>query len=379
MNRFAMWLAVGAACALFAWWFLLTHERVTESEYVGYQGEARLNEFLAAELLLRHFDIESDGRPSLVPGDWLPDTSDTLVARISGTIALGEGRDLLLDWMAAGGHLILAPPVEGSQVTADFVDSLGFQYSDVDDSGVLDNDGDRDSGVIEEPDSLDYFFGPGAMRWRIEPNDDGVFEATLSNDTGIVAARREWGDGFLTVLSDAGFFMNGPIAESQHGRLLLDLVAGYVSSGKVWFIYSSDFPSLWQVLWSNARYAVICFAAAVLIWLWSIVRRFGPRSSPESLSRRSVMEHISAAGHFVCRHQNAQSLIAESSAALLQEAERRHPGISRLPMVMQARQLARITGIPDDDIQDALVSHGEPGRREFVQTIQAIHRIRKAL
>lgn len=367
MNRLAVCSVIGIACAVFAWWFFSTHERVSESEYIGYQGEARLNEFLGAELLLRYFDIESDGRPSLIPGDWLPDTSDTLVVRSSGTIALGEARDLLLDWVANGGHLVLMPPAEDSQASAAFVDILGFQFGDV----------NRDA--FEDPETSADFFGQPTTRRRIEPNGDFVFEADVADDDGLIAARREWGNGFVTVVSDAGFFVNTSIGDTRYAGLLLDLVAGYVSSGKVWFIYSSAFPSLWQILWASAPYLVICFAATVLIWLWSVVPRFGPRSSSESLSRRSIVEHITAAGHFAWRYQNAEPLIAESRAALLRDAERRHPGISRLPIAMQSRQLARITGVSEDDIQDVLISHGEPGKREFVHTLQALHRIRNSL
>ena len=59
---------VGIVCVVatvgLAAWFFLTHERITEETYVGFQGEARANEFLAAEYLLKELGYEADSRSS---------------------------------------------------------------------------------------------------------------------------------------------------------------------------------------------------------------------------------------------------------------------------------------------------------------------------
>jgi len=364
------------ASVLFASWFFTYHDKVTKTEYVGYSGEARYNNFLTAELLLTELGIEADSRSELVPTDWLPGQYDTLVVNASESLAFGEELSLITVWVSNGGHLVLLPPRRETEFSDFLLDQFGFTLRTIE----LGEDEDDDDGDEETDDeSVDYIIDLDSTFYRVEPYDETETSATLSDDDGIVVARREWGDGYVTVVANSWYFTNGNIDEYDHARLLLDIVAGFVEEGKTWFIYNTSFPSLWHVIWRSAPYVVAGFAACLVLWLWSRAPKFGPAEAPDLLARRSILEHIRAAGNFAWRNRSATDLVASSTAAILHEAEFRHPGISRLAPQAQARQLAKMTGMGDSYVFNALFNQDHTGHREFTRLMKTLQRIRKKL
>lgn len=374
MRHTTVALLLALACTLFAAWFFTTHEKVTKNQFTGYRGEARVNDFLAADLLLNELGIDADSRSSLTPSEWLPESSDTLVSRLSTTIAIGAERSMLIAWVANGGHLVLLPPNQESQIVSEFQDHLGFRLVEVETDNTDDeNQGDSDS------ESFAYSVDLEHTRYRIELHEVDTVGTSLSDEKGVVAARREWGSGYVTVIANSRYFENLLIDESDHARFLLDAVAGYVEPGKVWFIYDATFASLWQVIWKNAPYVVISLAVVLAFWLWSIMPMFGPAIRLDAPVRRSIIEHVRAAGHFIWRNHGTRALTTSSTAAVMHEAESRHPGIGRLPANGQAMQMAGMTGLPVQAILDVLMNRDEPRHREFTHNMQALQRIRKEL
>ena len=212
------------------------------------------------------FGIDADSRSSLTPSEWLPESSDTLVTRLSTTIAIGAERSMLIAWVANGGHLVLLPPHQESRIVSEFQDHLGFRLVEVE----TDNTDDEDQGDSDS-ESFAYSVDLEHTRYRIELHEADTVGTSLSDAKGVVAARREWGSGYVTVIANSRYFANRSIDDSDHARFLLDAVAGYVEPGKVWFIYDATFASLWQVIWKNAPYVVISLAVVLAFWLWSIM------------------------------------------------------------------------------------------------------------
>jgi hypothetical protein len=379
------------AGVLFASWFLTTHEKVRETEYTGFTGEARVNQFLAAEMLLNEVGIESGSITALEPSDWLPTEDDTLVLHASDPLAIGEERDLLVAWVSGGGHLVLLPPAGSSAFAEGLHNQFGFAFVDNEaderdaDTGTGDdgNTDDDNSGaknninkVVPEYDytlDLEYSFR------RLQNTFDESPSASLSDAEGIIAARREWGGGYVTAFADARYFYNESIDELDHARLLLDTVDGHISPGKVWFVFDAAFPSLWQLIWENASYVVIGLAMALVLWLWSRMPAFGPAMAPESMERRSIMEHVRAAGNFAWRNRATADLIASSTAAIMRESEFRHPGIGRLSLENQAQRIARLTDMPVEVVFDALGNQHVQKHRDFTRLMKTLQQIRKGL
>ena len=375
MRQTTIALLFVLASALFAAWFFTTHEKRVRNEFIGYQGEARVNNYLTAELLLNQLGIEADSRSSLLPSEWLPDYSDTIVTRLSTSVAVQAERNILMNWVAEGGHLVLLPPKEESGVVDAYLDEVGFRL-------ITTEADDRDAQSASEDngeEQYQYLVDLQNTSQRIEMVGDYTLSAMLSDDLGMVAARRSWASGYVTVIASASYFNNFSIDESNHARLLVDAVAGYVEAGMVWFVYESAYPALWRVIWTSAPYFVSSLAILLLLWLWSITPRFGPAIRPEPAVRRSIIEHVGAAGQFVWRNHGAKALAGSSTAAVMHEAESRHPGIGRLSMENQAKQIAKLTGLSAQDIMDVLINQDIPRHREFTHNMQALQRIRKKL
>ncbi len=373
---------------LFAWHYA-THEKEEVEVYVGYRGEARYNRFLAADHLLNALGIEAVSRESFLPTRWLPPPSDTILMRASAGVATGEEFDALTSWVtASGGHLVLLPPREPSPAVDDLLAYFGLAFAALDD-GQLDSGGDQgessDAGEAtaaargdDSGEPYDYELDLSHAGHRITERraDAGTL---LVDDHGNIAVRVAEGNGYVTVIAGANFFTNEFIADADHARLLLDVVAGYVDPGKVWLIFDASFPSLPALIWQVAPYLVISLAALFLFWLWATMPRFGPKIRPEPESRRSIREHVSAAGNFAWRNDATEDLASSVVAAMIHAAERHHPGIGRQPVEKQARSLARLTGLDAELIFNAMISAGEKRPREFTENVALLQTIRKAL
>jgi hypothetical protein len=366
--------------ALFAVWFFTTHEKVVIEIPATYQGEARFNDLFAAELLLRELAIDADSRSSLLPSEWLPEPSDTLLVRASPALAATDERELLQRWVVAGGHLVILAPAQSTRLTEDFFDYFGYRVIEIDPAAEGRWD---DAVVVPETDtgleSIGYAIDAASATFRLESTGDGFAGATLSDVHGIFAARRAWGGGVVTAIAGSMLFGNRFLAESDHARLLLDSVAGHVEPRKVWLVYEASFPPLWQLVWDHAPYAVSGIALAVLVWLWSTIPRFGPLMSPARPERRSIIEHVRAAGQFLWRYDGAKDLAAGSAATVVHRADSMHSGIGRLPLAEQAALIGKLTRRPARVVLDALEPRDHMGQREFTQRIRMLQALREEL
>ena len=363
-------------------WFLLTHERQTEEVYVGFSGEARYNPFLAAERLLNEVDIEADSRETFRPSEWLPPGTDTLIVYANPVLTESVELASLYDWVRSeGGHLVLLPPKD-DDVSVDLLftefrllllptDDLAEDVDGEEHGAEADTDTD-----VPEADA-DYEVDLSAARYRLEALDADA-SASLADDLGNVALRRAEGNGYVTAIASEYYFDNYWLNEADHARLLLDVVAGYVVPGKVWFVFQMSFPPLWKVILDAAPYLLSTLLLVLVFWLWSRIPRFGPLVEARPDSRRSIVEHVAAAGRFGWRYDGTAALVDDTVRATLHEAERRHPGITRQPQAKQAETLAHMTGLDAQDILDALRG-GEMPARDFTESIQLLQTLRKKL
>lgn len=373
---FTLLIVIASALALL--WFFTNYERVAVQRPATYQGEARFNDFLAAEMLLREMGFAADSRASLTPSVWLPDIADTLFVRMSASIATAKERGLLDAWVAAGGHLVLLPPEQPTRLTDDALEYFGFRLVDTEFANAPYAD-ERILNARPGPESGSYTVKRFWLMRSLEIATDHFEGAMLSDEYGIAAVRRRWGNGFVTVIAGYSLFENAFLPEADHARLLLDSVAGYVDPRMVWLIYDASFPPLWQIIWDNGSYVVVGIALTLLLWLWSVIPRFGPIVAAPEPVRRSIIEHVNAAGRFIWRSHGASLLAAGSTAAVVHRAESRHPGINRLPPNEQAVLIAKMTDTPAQAVISTLSPCGRLGQREFTRKIQALQEMRNEL
>jgi len=363
-------------------WFLLTHERQEREFYVGFSGEARYNPFLAAERLLNELDIEADSRETFRPSEWLPPGTDTLVVYANPVLTESAELASLHYWVSVeGGHLVMLPP-RNDDVSVDvLLTEFGLIMEPVDDvledTGSEEDAADTDAAAEALEDDVDYEVDLSLTQYRLMALDADA-SASLTDDLGNIVLRRAEGNGYVTAVASEYYFDNYRLNEADHARLLLDVVAGYVVPGNVWFVFQMSFPPLWKVILDAAPYLLLTLALMLVFWLWSRMPRFGPLIEARQDSRRSIGEHVEAAGRFGWRYDGAAALIDDTVRATLHDAERRHPGIARQPRAKQAETLAHMTGLDAQDILDAL-GGGEMPARDFTESIQLLQILRKRL
>src|SRR5690606_20163373 len=80
-------------------------------------------------------------------------------------------------------------------------------------------------------------------------------------------------------------------------------------SDKVWLVLNADSPSFWRHLWQLSAIGCILLLAALVIWLWHKVPRFGPVLEQRTTGRRQFLDHIQATAQFLFRKQGNDALI----------------------------------------------------------------------
>lgn len=371
MRPFLIGLLVVAGIAVIVGSWYATHERVEEERWVGLRGEARINDYHAAELLIRELGFEAESRSTLTPSEWMPDPTDTVVLSLSEAIAIGDERSVVLDWIANGGHLVLLPPAYSSQAIDSFLAEFSLQLVDIEEP-----DADSETESIEYDN--EYQIEQSWVSQDIVLTDDNDAEVIRSNGM-IFAARREYDQGYVTLLADHMPFGNLALDEGDNARLFADVVVGELESGKVWITFEATFSPLWQLIWNAASLLVITLVLFFVLWIWHAMPAFGPKQALELTARRSIIEHIRASGVFAWRKNGGGHLMQSSTQALVHEAAAKHPGLSKGSAEEQARIIARITGMSAQKVMDALHGQPDPKQREFTNSMQKLQSIRKEL
>jgi hypothetical protein len=330
--------------ALVAAWWQHTYHRVPETRSLPPAGEAAYNPLYALKLALRADGIEAESRQRL-------DLANTAPGRRDTVLLLGDPRTLaardtaaLLDWVDAGGHLLVTTPRGGRLAAAregDLFDRLGL---------VL-QPGHGACEALEMPGQERHVEFCGGTRFV--PTGDvrhswGDFQA------GFVHVRLAHGDGLVDVLASTDFMHNTALRELPHLALTRQLLAPNYGHGRMHLVYAADMPPLWRLLLERAWMAVLPLLLALLAWLWMRVQRFGPVLPAPLQARRSLLEHVQASGEHLRRHGLAALLHGAMREAFLARLRRRDPLAAALEGVAQAEAIAARTGLPAPDIEHAL-------------------------
>ncbi len=377
-------LLVILAAVVFAAWFYSSHEKVWEDYYVGFSGEAARNDYLAAERLLRELGFEAESRLVITPSEWLPERYDTLFVQLSSPLATAGEKDAILYWVGEGGHLVLLPPRDDSPVIDEFLEEFGLRLVAGTPAPAVDADEDTEAAAEERAaaerelaERNEYRLTGGRPYQQIELV--GTSAKVVEHFEQVIAARVGYGEGYVSLVSGPWYFTNDYLDNLDNARLFADLVVGEHQPRKVWLTFGAAFTPLWELIWQNAMFVVLAALLLLLLWLWNAIPRFGPRVRETIAARRSIVEHIAASGTFVWRRHGADSLVDGAVTALVHDADAIHPGIARQPAERQVAIIARVTGLKEDEIKDALYGGHDTGQREFTRSMQRLQTIRKEL
>ncbi|MEL7449607.1 MAG: DUF4350 domain-containing protein [Pseudomonadota bacterium] len=416
-------IIIGLVLVLFAQfgaWFFDNYNRVTRDLYVGYRGEARYNDFLAAQRLTEALGLEADSQAGLSPGDWLPPLDDTVVLADNHRTLSYDDIDQLLRWVGAGGNLVAAPLRSGDETVNLLFDELevavvnaneraqetqddgcvepcttapGTESQGTESQGAESSGTDSPGTADEQQATKDNPF-PKLRRSTVVVDGRAVhidrrqprlhvesFDVLGSggDELGEFYVRLAYGQGQITLLADTLFSTNRLIGDEDNAAMLVNVIEYSGGIGKIWFIYGDSYPGIPALIWKHAPIAVVACALVLAFFLWRVSRRFGPMLVRPPPGSRSVLEHIRSTGSLLWTTNNPERLAEAARGRVLLTLERQHPGISHSNRDEQVQLIADHTGKPVDEVSALFNSGTAANPGEFTQQIVALQRLWKAL
>ena len=390
MNRLRIRLLVAAAILLLGLltiWLGSQLQRYDDVVEHGPAPQARSNDYLAAELFLRDLGLQvahHDGSAGL---EALPTSGQTL-------LLLGDRRNMtprqterLLDWAAAGGHLVVVAERLWDEKTGKsgdlLLDRLNLQqYSTRD----LDEEAQSpQSSTAEQHPQLTklYLENESAPAYLAFDTDFHLYDAdnrahAWANSAGAThMLQLQHGDGLVTALTDSWIWQNRNIDEYDHAWLLWYLT----QDSEVTLVHRSEHDGLLAQLRQYFPETLTALGLLILFALWHVGQRFGPLLHPANPARRQLQEHLRGSAEFLLRHGREQSLLQRLQQDVQRRANVRHPGFEQLPLSGQLTLLAQLSSLPPTSIEQAM--RPTPQQRlsatEFTRQVAHLQTLRNAL
>ncbi len=441
MSPRTRWTALGVAIALplvgalGAWWFS-THERVEEEVELPRVGEITYNPLYVLGLSLREAGWTVDMRQRLDRGEVALGRHDTVLVFNDPRRLSDADSQALLDFAAAGGHLIVRTPppeavtvdtrvalfeplgvtprgpsaciplqVSGESEHVEFCEGRNF---DIDvrprvvwEPGAGEGDpadaaGDtevsRRARDVRAPEARGKSLAKPAGAGPADANADARSDEAMARfrarqraqeaRLGIgryVYARLPHGQGSVDVIADLDFLTNDKLHDAPHVALTRQLFEPNHQAGAVHLLYAAEMPSLWRWLFTHSWMAWLPLALGLLAWLWSRMQRFGPLLPSPPAERRSLLEHVRASGELAWRYGYAHVLHDAVRTAFLARLRRRDPQAAALEGDVQAALIAERFHITPVEVREALATPSVRDPAAFRARIATLIRLRNQL
>ena len=385
-TRFAVVISLGLMVLFYSGYWINTHfEQHCEAVEIGLHGAAADNPLLAAQRLLERMGSVVI-TTSVIKLKQLG-SQDTLI--LWGTDGLFDATQTqsLLDWVEAGGHLIIASNTvfNGSEQSSNSLLQQLKIYRLEDRLEYLSpNQTISATPLTWENEAIQLAFDP---HYRLEYTDDPAIE--ILDDYGTHLLFYYYGTGMISLLSDMQFIHNQAIGQYDHAHFLWSLVHFERPAQQVWVLLpnlsvitktaTNNIPSLGQLVWLKWWTVVISASILLLFWLWHITSRFGPLLPDPPGTRRRWLEHIEASGHFLWRYHQAEFLLRGARQAVLNKLASVYPNWIRLSPSKLSQQLALLSKLSAQEIEEALYHIQPPTEIAFTQAIRILTQISKML
>ena len=365
-------------------WFLNNFDYVSERGYVGPQGEARRNRFLAAERLLARMGTKVRHVKTIPELRELP-PNGTLILPDRREALTPDTRARVLKWVEDGGHLIVED--ESASIPDPVLDALEVTRTEVKPAATRGPPGAKETpgtkGPAQRPlvqANLPHAPNPMRVDMHSMQTLDAPF-ATVKvesrNATHLVHFPR--GRGQVTVLNDLDFLRNRAIGRNDHAEFLWQIVRFQPDTAAVFVFDHPQKLSLWRWLTANA-WAVLAGGALLLAaWLWRIGSRFGPVAPDPEPGRRRLLDHLRASGRFQWARGGATVLVEAAREAALRRVARVHPDFAALGPPEQEARLVALFGIRGDEARLVVAPPHPRTGAELVAAIGVYQRIQERL
>ena len=357
---------LGVAVILFLAGWIVTHTRWVEVTVDDDpRGLAATDKRYSLRRILEGAGATLETRSSLEP---MPPADATLLLE-SGLWNLFPERDARLRaWVENGGHLVLGAPARGGEndlrwVPLSFVvaphraasaPAAAASQADADD-GEDGEDDDKDVPTTrrappapgaqqqrlarlfdprhpyayctefrEPADTPQPAFEPGRVyrgcgyASKLHALDHAVPTWSLANRNETLALRMAVGKGSVTGVAPALLLDNHGLLQDDNA-LIAAAVLQAAPGRAVWIVEDEKREPLLGWLWHEARTPSLLALAAMLLALWRLMVRFGPREAAPPLARRSMGEQVRGTGQFIAgtdaRALHAATRLAFDAAA----------------------------------------------------------------
>jgi hypothetical protein len=380
-------LATVLLAGLWAWKYVTLTETLKDA---GPSPEARNNPYLAAERFLRERSVKVQHSDSFTVLNGLPAIDHTLLLLAERDRMSPAQSQQVLDWASQGGHVVFVAEQlwdENSKKSGDFLlDAIGVQQlltHDLDDEEA--DKQDEEPTPAEKWTQLTKLYLENEQEPAYIGFDDefhlydakNLAQSWANSEAATHMMQLPWGNGLITVMTDAWIWQNTHIGEYDNAWLLWYIT----QDSDVTLLYRADKDSLVTLL---TRYFPETLAASALLlalWLWQAAQRLGPALPSPALGRRQLSEHMRASVEFIRRHSGLVSLITLLQKDIQQHARRRHPGFERLPVAEQWRLLGRLARLSPQEISQTMrpLASEKLSPIDFTRRVANLQRIRKAL
>lgn len=318
-------------------------ERVEVVREASPSGPAAANPYLALERFLGGMGVEAASSP-LLAGEVDPEL-DLIFLLTPARTEWSERDQRLLDWVDEGNHLVV-----GALDADPFLEWLN-----------LTRDG-----------------------WRIQPGwgERYLEEPDLEEVTPALSAtsmRRRGGDGRITVLTGWERLAGRGLGEPGRAELIWEVATLQRQPARALLIHEDRHPGLLELLWAEAWPAVTSALCLLAAWLWGASRRFGPVLPDPELSRRSLGEHVRAAGQLLWRHRRTASLLQGAREALRERLRARRPELAHLPDPELCARLAATLPVEQRALEHALGSKGRMSPDDLTRAVRVLQETRRSL
>jgi uncharacterized protein DUF4350 len=367
---------------LFGWLYTQLEYEIVEDD-AGYQGEARYNQYLAAEFFLRKMGQKSEQIKLFSDRQKQLNADDTLLVP-SVRLAFDRRRsNAMLDWVRQGGHLIITgqPETENDSSYGDYIlDQIGLfieRQSLEENSTQLDDP----VNVVIDNEFLQVDFDDYLVILQTEDFNARIIWL-VDDDDRTHAIQIQLGKGRLTLLSDIRLFKNNEIEHLDNAAFLF-LLSGdqLVSADGGIFYYSlfEDQMSLLQWLWENAQLLITSLLLLAVITLWMIIPRFGPLINVNQPVRRQFLDHLNASGNYHWRQGHYTRLLTDVRKQLSHAINLKYPEWSNLNRQDQIMHFSELSQLQAPAIEDALFEIKIDQISDFVNKIKILEILRKSL
>ena len=185
------------------------------------------------------------------------------------------------------------------------------------------------------------------------------------------------GSGLVTIAADLDFLTNASLEDPISSELAWRVLQP--GRGTVHLVYRTEMLPLWRIVLERGWMIWLPLLLATLGGLWAATQRFGPLLPSADSGRRSLLEHLQAAGEHVVRYRRSHLLHQQVLAAFNTRLQRRDPYAAALDGPARIAAIAAKTGMDPADVNNALLAPRPFDTADLRQRILLLTRLRNRL